>query len=148
MKKLAEIQTSLVVEEKVDAVYEKAKDIEGLAEYLPDLEEVRILRREKNMVESFWKGVFQGREVKWTERDYWDDENKECRFEAVEGDFKLYRGIWRFNLEGESKTRVDLEIEYDLGLPLVGPLINTFLKKKMLENARAMLNALEKSLHG
>ncbi|MGQ9474244.1 MAG: type II toxin-antitoxin system RatA family toxin, partial [Candidatus Caldatribacteriaceae bacterium] len=94
----------------------------------------------------FWKGRFQGREVRWTERDIWDDEKRECQFFIIEGDFKTYQGVWRFKKEGAKETRVELEIEYDLGLPLVGALISAFLRKKMEENARAMLVALQKSI--
>lgn len=143
---MARIAVSLRIPRSVEVVYEKAKDIEALARFLPDLEEVRVLERRGQEVESFWKGRFQGREVKWTERDIWDDAKRECRFFALEGDFKKYEGVWRFQEIDPSTTLVDLEIEYDLGIPLVGPLIHAFLKKKMEENALAMLRALEKAL--
>jgi ribosome-associated toxin RatA of RatAB toxin-antitoxin module len=145
---VARVSASLVIEGKVSEVYERAKDIERLARFLPDLEEVRIIRREGQEVDSFWKGRFQGREVKWTERDLWDDAGKQCRFFVLEGDFKKYEGVWKFEEEKEAQTRVDLEIEYDLGLPLVGALISAFLRKKMEENAQAMLSALKKSVEG
>ncbi|HSV32336.1 MAG TPA: SRPBCC family protein [Atribacteraceae bacterium] len=142
---MAEVETALVVNWPVDMVYEKAKDIEALARFLPDLKEVRVLSREGNQVESFWKGEFQRREVKWRERDIWDDEKRECRFHLLEGDFKKYQGIWRF-LPDNEKTRIELKLEYDLGLPLIGPLINAFLKKKMTENSQSMLKALQQIL--
>jgi ribosome-associated toxin RatA of RatAB toxin-antitoxin module len=145
---VARVSASLVIEGKVSEVYERAKDIERLARFLPDLEEVRIIRREGQEVDSFWKGRFQGREVKWTERDLWDDAGKQCRFFVLEGDFKKYEGVWKFEEEKEAQTRVDLEIEYDLGLPLVGALISAFLRKQMEENAQAMLSALKKSVEG
>ena len=145
---MARVSASLVIEGKVSEVYERAKDIERLARFLPDLEEVRIIRREGQEVDSFWKGRFQGREVKWTERDLWDDAGKQCRFFVLEGDFKKYEGVWKFVEEKEAQTRVELEIEYDLGLPLVGALISAFLRKKMEENAQAMLLALKKSVEG
>lgn len=145
---MARIAVSLSIPQEVGMVYERAKAVEDLARFLPDLEEVRVLSRRGPEVESFWKGRFQGREVKWTEKDTWDDERRECHFSAVEGDFKKYEGVWRFREEGPTATRVELEIEYDLGIPLVGALIHAFLKKKMEENARAMLEALRKSVEG
>jgi len=142
---MARISVSHVILKDPNVVYERAKDVERLASFLPNLEEVRILRREGREVDSFWKGRFQGREVKWKERDVWDDEKRECRFFVLEGDFKKYEGVWRFLQEGEA-TRVELEIEYDLGIPLVGALIHAFLRKTMEDNARAMLQALQKSI--
>ncbi|MDI3542669.1 MAG: hypothetical protein PWP57_272 [Candidatus Atribacteria bacterium] len=145
---MAKVSSSLVINRSVEEVYNKAKDIEKLATFLPNIKEVKVLNQEGSVVDSFWKGEFQGREIKWKERDLWDEEKKECHFSLIEGDFKQYEGIWRFKEEGEDKTRVELEIEYDLGIPLVGALISKFLKKVMEENAQAMLKALQEVVEG
>ncbi|MDK2897749.1 MAG: hypothetical protein PWP04_1869 [Candidatus Atribacteria bacterium] len=143
---MAKVSTFLVINQPREKVYQKAKDIENLANFLPNLKEVKIINQEGNRVESFWRGEFQGREIKWWENDWWDDANWECRFESPRGDFKQYQGVWRFALEGEGKTRVELEIEYDLGIPLVGALISNFLRKTMLDNAEAMLQGLQQAV--
>lgn len=145
---MAKVSSSLVINRSVEEVYDKAKDIEKLATFLPDIKEVKVLSQEGSVVDSFWRGEFQGREIKWKERDFWDEEGKECRFSLIEGDFKQYEGAWRFRKEGEDKTRVELEIEYDLGIPLVGALISKFLKKVMEDNAQAMLKALQEVVEG
>jgi len=152
---MAKVSSSLVINRSVEEVYDKAKDIEKLATFLPDIKEVKVLSQEGSVVDSFWRGEFQGREIKWKERDFWDEEGKECRFSLIEwrfylieGDFKQYEGAWRFREEGEDKTRVELEIEYDLGIPLVGALISKFLKKVMEDNAQAMLKALQEVVEG
>ncbi|NLJ48429.1 MAG: hypothetical protein GX428_02425 [Candidatus Atribacteria bacterium] len=143
---MGKVNDVIIIQQSVNKVFLEAQNIEQLAKYLPDLQEVKILEKNNNEVDSFWKGSFQGREVKWTERDIWDEVNKECRFFIIEGDFKVYQGIWKFIPLSDMETKVELEIEYDLGLPLVGALINTFLKKKMLENAQAMLKALKQMI--
>ncbi|MBP9015336.1 MAG: SRPBCC family protein [Candidatus Atribacteria bacterium] len=145
---MAKVSSSLVINRSVEEVYNKAKEVEKLATFLPSIKEVKVLSQEGSVVDSFWKGEFQGREIKWKERDFWDEEKKECRFSLIEGDFKQYEGVWRFKEEGENKTRVELEIEYDLGIPLVGALISKFLKKVMEENAQAMLKALQEVVEG
>jgi len=140
---MGKVCDTININQPAGVVFVKAQNIEELAKFLPDLQEVKILKKNRNEVDSFWKGSFQGREVKWTERDIWDEQNKECRFFALEGDFKAYQGVWKFIPISATETKVELEIEYDLGIPLVGALINTFLKKKMLENTQAMLKALK-----
>jgi ribosome-associated toxin RatA of RatAB toxin-antitoxin module len=140
---MGKVNDTIQIDQPVDVVFFKAQNIEQLAKFLPDLQEVKILKKSGNEVDSFWKGSFQGREVKWTERDIWDETKKECSFFILEGDFKVYQGVWKFVPLSDHQTRVELEIEYDLGLPLVGALINTFLKKKMFENTQAMLKALK-----
>lgn len=143
---MGKVNDVITIQQSVENVFLEAQNIDQLAKFLPDLQEVRILKKNMNEVDSFWKGSFQGREVKWTERDIWDEANKECRFFILEGDFKVYQGMWKFIPLSDKETKVELEIEYDLGLPLVGALINTFLKKKMLENAQAMLKALKQMI--
>jgi len=143
---MGKVNDVITIQQSVENVFLEAQNIDQLAKFLPDLQEVRILKKNMNEVDSFWKGSFQGREVKWTERDIWDEANKECRFFILEGDFKVYQGMWKFIPLSDMETKVELEIEYDLGLPLVGALINTFLKKKMLENAQAMLKALKRMI--
>jgi ribosome-associated toxin RatA of RatAB toxin-antitoxin module len=143
---MGKVNDVITIQQSAEKVFLEAQDIEQLAKFLPDLQEVRVLQKNQNEVDSFWKGSFQGREVKWTERDIWDGTKKECRFFILEGDFKIYQGIWKFIPLSNKETRVELEIEYDLGLPLVGALINAFLKKKMLENAQAMLKALKQMI--
>ena len=143
---MGKVNDVITIQQSVENVFLEAQNIDQLAKFLPDLQEVRILKKNMNEVDSFWKGSFQGSEVKWTERDIWDEANKECRFFILEGDFKVYQGMWKFIPLSDMETKVELEIEYDLGLPLVGALINTFLKKKMLENAQAMLKALKQMI--
>lgn len=143
---MGKVNDVITIQQSVNKVFLGAQNIEELAKFLPDLQEVKVLGKNNNEVDSFWKGSFQGREVKWTERDIWDEVNKECRFFILEGDFKVYQGIWKFIPLSDTETKVELEIEYDLGLPLIGTLINTFLKKKMLENAQAMLKALKQMI--
>ena len=143
---MGKVNDVITIQQSVNKVFLGAQNIEELAKFLPDLQEVKVLEKNNNEVDSFWKGSFQGREVKWTERDIWDEVNKECRFFILEGDFKVYQGIWKFIPLSDTETKVELEIEYDLGLPVIGALINTFLKKKMLENAQAMLKALKQMI--
>ena len=77
---MGKVNDVITIQQSVENVFLEAQNIEQLAKFLPDLQEVRILKKNMNEVDSFWKGSFQGREVKWTERDIWDEANKECRF--------------------------------------------------------------------
>ena len=77
---MGKVNDVITIQQSVENVFLEAQNIDQLAKFLPDLQEVRILKKNMNEVDSFWKGSFQGREVKWTERDIWDEANKECRF--------------------------------------------------------------------
>ncbi|MCK4324458.1 MAG: SRPBCC family protein, partial [Armatimonadetes bacterium] len=60
----------------------------------------------------------------------------------LEGDFSEYSGRWEFT-EVPAGTQVQLEVNYDYNVPLIGALIKNLLRKKMQQNTDAMLAALK-----
>lgn len=140
------MEAKVEVEAPLSSVYEIAKEVEKFPEFMPDVKEVRVLKQEGGRIVTSWVGVVRefGKEIRWTEEDFWDDERHECRFRAVEGGFDRYEGVWRFfNLEG-GRTRTELSLEYEINIPLIGPLIKGLIAKKMLENCQRMLQGLKR----
>ena len=129
----------------LDRVYAIARDIEAFPEFMPDVQEVKILeRRPDGYQRSAWVGIVKEfkRTIQWTEEDYWDEAAHTCTFAETEGDFALYRGEWRFAVAGDG-THVELELEYEYDVPLIGNLIKALLKRKMQENCDNMLAAIK-----
>ncbi len=130
----------------LEVVYSSAKQTEALARYIPNLTKIEVLKQTPEMTKARWHGKIQimgmTRDVVWTEVDRWDDSAHLCAFEQVEGTFKLYRGSWTFEEHPEG-TKTTLQIDYDLGLPIGGPLLDSMLEKIVMENARQFLNGLE-----
>jgi len=60
----------------------------------------------------------------------------------LEGDFDKYQGTWAFLPEGDG-TRVVLEIDYELNLPLFGGILKKLVHKLMQENAEMFLRGLK-----
>ena len=54
---MAKVSSSLVINRSVEEVYDKAKDIEKLATFLPDIKEVKVLSQEGSVVDSFWRRI-------------------------------------------------------------------------------------------
>jgi ribosome-associated toxin RatA of RatAB toxin-antitoxin module len=80
--------------------------------------------------------------VKWTEDEWWNLESLTSTFELVDGDFKHYKGDWAFT-PSDSGTKIRMTLDFDLGLPLVGPLIVKLLDKIMQNNIDGMLKAIK-----
>lgn len=127
----------------VEVVYATAKEIERFPEWMPDVESVEILSREGNRVTSRWVGKVQElrRTIKWTEEDVWDDAAHTCRFRTLEGDWDKYEGDWRFIPDGDG-TRIELDLDFNVNVPLIGALIMGVVTKLMEKNSRGMLQAL------
>ncbi|KGQ23106.1 type II toxin-antitoxin system RatA family toxin [Thermus filiformis] len=125
-----------------EKVYRLAKDLEGLKPYLKDVETLRVLAQEEGRTRTEWVGVAMGKKVRWIEEEEWDDQNLRNRFHSPEGDFDRYEGTWVFLGEGEG-TRVVLDLEYELTIPIFGGLLQRLVQKLMQENSEALLRGLK-----
>jgi len=162
-----------VIDAPVDVVYAAAKDVERFPEVIPDLSEVKVLEREDapgkvSRTVSSWRGTLSiagliNRGIYWKEEDRWDDAARRCEFSLIEGDMKKYDGFWTFEevpsgdaeayatgaeagaTGGEQrKTLVRLTVDFELGVPMIGPLVVRLVDKLVKENCEALLAGLEK----
>ncbi|MCX7599784.1 MAG: SRPBCC family protein [Armatimonadetes bacterium] len=129
----------------LEKVYALAKKIEAFPEFMEDVAEVTIVERSANRQVSRWVGVVRefGRTITWTEEDFWNDEEHSCHFRQIEGDFTEYEGKWLFKAAGND-TVVELEVTYEYRVPLIGPLIQGLLQRKVQQNCQAMLDAIKR----
>lgn len=139
---MSSVHAEIYIPAPPEEVYRMAKDLEGLKPYLKDVETLRVLAREGARTRTEWVGVAMGKKVRWIEEEEWDDQNLRNRFKSPEGDFDRYEGSWVFLREGEG-TRVVLDLEYALTLPLFGGLLQKLVQKLMQENSEALLRGLK-----
>ncbi|MEI6500043.1 MAG: SRPBCC family protein [Armatimonadota bacterium] len=129
----------------LDRVFALARNIEAFPDFMPDVQEVEILQqRPDGWQTSRWVGIVKEfkRTINWVEEDLWDEAAHTCTFRQQEGDFALYQGGWTF-AEAGGVTHVELELEYEYDVPLIGNLIKALLKRKMQENCDNMLTAIK-----
>lgn len=141
------VTAKIDIQAPLEKVYALARDIEAFPDFMPDVQEVKIIeKREDGYQKSQWTGIVREfkRTIKWTEEDYWDDVQHICTFQQTEGDFTEYRGVWRFSENADRGTHVELELTYAYEVPLIGSLIQGLLQRKMQENCDNMLAALKK----
>lgn len=146
---MSDISVSRTIGFAPGLIYNTAKDVERFPEVLPDLDRVTVLSDDgQGNVVSKWQGSISvgplTRQITWTERDMWDDSNLTCRFELVEGDMKQYSGFWTFSPAPDGGCKVDLAVKFELGIPMLGPLVNRIIEQVMQRNCEDLLLALEK----
>lgn len=143
---MGQVTSKIVVNAPIEKVYNTAREIEKFPQFMPDVVEIKIEKRDEKETVSYWKAKVQvaslNKFIEWTERDEWDWEKKKCKFELVKGDYKEYSGKWEFNTVQDG-TEMIMVIDFDLGIPLIGPLIQKLLDKKMKENCDNMLKAIK-----
>ena len=143
------ITNELVINADPDTVYRVGRDVERFPEFMPDVKSVTVKERSEDgrrlVVE--WVGYMPEFKltVRWTEEDIWDDAARTCTFSFVSGDFKEYGGEWRFE-PAEGGTRFVSVVDYEIEIPLVGPLIKSVIKRKMSENVDKLQLALKRHI--
>jgi coenzyme Q-binding protein COQ10 len=137
------VETAIDISAPARAIYELAKDMERYPEFMPDVETVKVLKREANSTTTRWKTLVEEAPIEWTEVDVFDDERTRIDYRLIEGDLDKFEGAWTFE-ERDGVTHVVLGVDYDFGVPTLAELIGPTLQKKVEENSLMMLTALKK----
>lgn len=140
------VEASVVVNAPARTVYDAAKEFERLVEYLDEVESVKVVERTPTRSVTEWVAIAAGRRVQWTEVEEWDDATLSNRFHSPKGDFSKYEGTWRFEALGAASTRVYLSLDYEINIPLLGPLLHGLIKSLMGKNTKAFVEALKRSV--
>ena len=131
--------------EDIEALRQRAylvmKDVESYSGYMPSVNEVKILKQEGNLMITRWDAQIGGAPITWIQEVELVDESQEMIFEAVEGDFDVFRGRWSV-AESDGRVELRLLIEYRLGIPVIENVLGPILKKKVKANSELMLEAL------
>jgi len=150
---MPEVVNVTVIQGALDAVWDAAKDIEGLSDFIDNLESIKVLEREEAegvlITSSRWVALLPEfhRKVTWTERDEWHAAERVCRFVQTEGDYDRYEGTWSF-VEQSDGVQVTLTISYDYDVPLIGPLIRALVLRKMQDSVDATQAGLKRRVEG
>lgn len=136
------IETSIDIAAPRQQIYALAKDLERYSDFMPDVEYVKVLKREGNTAVSRWKTLVEEAPIEWTEEDVFDDNNTRIDYKLIEGDLDKFEGAWTF-VERDGVTHVSLGVDYDFGVPTLAELIGPILHKKVEENSLMMLRALK-----
>lgn len=138
------VESSIHIQGSRDIAYSMAKAMENYPLYMESVQEVRVLTRdpEENSTITQWVTNVDGRVIRWTEKDIFDDEAKTISYRQISGDLKKFEGEWRFQTEGDG-TLVTLTVDFEFGIPMLAGLLNPILKKKTQANCEAMLRAIK-----
>ena len=129
-------------------VFNTARQATRFPDVLPNLDKVEIVEDQGNgVIVSNWEASFTvgplSKTVKWKEIDTWNADDLSCTFELVEGDMKVYRGTWVFKPDGDG-CRVELNVDFELGITMLGPMLDRIVNQLMQQNCDDLLYALDK----
>ncbi len=141
------LDNEVTVDAPLETVYRMAKDVESFSGFMPDVESVVVVERSPDGQRTVtdWVGVASDfkLKVRWTEQDTWDDAAHTCRFVQTKGDYTAYGGLWTFTREGDGRTKFSSAIDYELEIPLIGPLLKKVVARLMQDNTQKILDAIK-----
>lgn len=138
---------SVVVWEDVHApreeVYRLAKNVPAIADYAEPVRSIRVVEEGPGYLVTAWEVLFQGRLLRWTERDEFDDESCTIRYRQISGDLAKFEGDWTFT-ETDGVTRVTLRVDFDLGIPMLAALLNPVATALTRRSSEAIVRAVRR----
>ncbi|MDU4960715.1 MAG: aromatase/cyclase [Sporomusaceae bacterium] len=140
------VEVKLPVASSAAAIYPIIKDMEKYPQFMPDLVSVEVLARTDTTTVTRWVSNVDGRIIRWTEEDVFDDVNKRIRYKQTEGDLKKFEGEWALTELGDGNTEIMLTVDFEFGIPMIAGLLNPLLKKKVRDNSMNMLQAVKARL--
>lgn len=145
---MTEIVSTRLIPRPAEVVFAAAQQVERFPDVMPDLDKVSVLEDDgAGHTVTKWEGTISvgplTRQMSWTERDVWDSSALSCSFTLIEGDMKHYSGEWTFTPQGAG-CQAELRVRFELGIPLLGAMINRIVDQIMQRNCDDLLAALEK----
>nr|WP_092067478.1 SRPBCC family protein [Dendrosporobacter quercicolus]NSL46612.1 SRPBCC family protein [Dendrosporobacter quercicolus DSM 1736]SDL57393.1 Ribosome association toxin PasT (RatA) of the RatAB toxin-antitoxin module [Dendrosporobacter quercicolus] len=126
-------------------IYPILKRMDKYPEFMEDLVSVAVLERKDNTTVTSWVSNVDGRTIKWTELDTFDDDKLFITYRQLDGDLKKMEGAWELT-EIAGGTEVKLTVDFEFGIPMIAGLLNPILKKKVRDNSMNMLRAIKQKI--
>ncbi len=128
-----------------EKIYPIIKDMEKYPAFMKDLVSVEVIDRTETTTTTKWVSNVDGKIIKWTELDTFDDETMHISYRQLEGDLKRFEGEWILTPTSDG-TEIKLTVDFEFGIPMIAGLLNPILKKKVRENSENMLKAIKEKM--
>ena len=139
------VEVTLPVNADRSQIYPILKDMEKYPEFMADLVSVEVIERKDNTTMTKWVSNVDGRIIRWTELDNFDDDNMHICYKQIEGDLKKFEGEWILT-PFTGGTEIKLTVDFEFGIPMIAGLLNPILKKKVRDNSMNMLTAIRERM--
>ncbi|KJY43423.1 hypothetical protein VR41_03385 [Streptomyces sp. NRRL B-1568] len=124
-------------------------DVESYPECMDSVQSVKVVEQNGPQERTTaWSVHLKGSVLEWVEAERIDDEARRFDFHQVSGDLAHFVGHWAVRPADDGGSLVSLDVEFDIGIPLLAEMLNPVAATALRENAEQMLTALERRLTG
>jgi coenzyme Q-binding protein COQ10 len=133
---------SIFIPLPIEQVYYGSKDVKSLERFLPEVKKITTLEESPTRTVNRFEWSAMGKRVVQIEVEEWDDATFGNRFYQQEGDFDEWQGRYLYTaVEGGTEFTIDLN--WQLSLPLIGPLLNKMIGKIVEGNVNGLLRGVK-----
>ncbi len=142
------IEQSVHISASPAVTYKIAKNVEAFPEFMEDLQSLTVTERSEDGLRtvSDWVGIIKAfkMKIRWTQEDLWDDVALRDSFKMLRGDMDRMEGYWQFNQLEDGTTEFESVLDYEINVPMVGPMVKGLVKKLMTDNLQSTLDAIKR----
>ncbi len=116
-------------------VFTAVADFESYPAASEEIQGITVTRESETVSVSEWAVAFRGGVMRWSERDHFDPATRTIRFDMIEGDSDIWRGVWTVT----DDANVRFEVEFDLGMPALADQMNPLAVRALYDVIVAVL---------
>ena len=134
------------IEEPIEKVWNLVKNIEDYPRFMEPVKEVTVLARSGDITDAEWTVELKGSLLRWSERETCRPQDHRIDFVQIEGDLEKFEGHWDLSTVDGGATEVELQVAFEIGIPMLRDMLNPVAEKALRENSITMLRAFARDL--
>jgi len=123
-----------------DELWGLLREFQRYPDFAEHVISVEITKEGPAYKESAWVVLFNGNQLRWSERDYIDDKNHVISFEQIDGDLAVWRGT--LSVSTKPECTATYVVEFNLGVPSLDDLLNPLGVQAVRVNCEQILDAV------
>ncbi len=139
------LSLDITISAPIERVWEAVQNIESYPELMENVRTVKVLSESEDGTRiSTWSVLLEDSVLEWTEQEQIDCTTHTVRFEQLDGDLNTLSGTWSLQDHGDKNVVVKLEVQFDIGIPLLAPLLNPAAECALRDNFASILWEIER----
>ena len=140
------VEVSWEIDAPLDEVWRAVNDIEAYPGYMDNVRRVEILSSDGDERVSSWSVLLKGSVLEWTELETVDLGQRRIDFRQLDGDLDLFAGAWQLDVGEGGRVTVSLDVEFEIGIPLLADMLNPVAARALRDNSAQMLSEIERQV--
>jgi ribosome-associated toxin RatA of RatAB toxin-antitoxin module len=137
------LKVTEVLDAPIESVWELICDLDAYPRIMEPVRSITVLESGKDWSIAEWEVELKGSILRWTEREDRHPRDYRVVYEQVDGDLEVLQGHWQLREVGGGNTEATLEIEFEIGIPMLRDMLNPIAERALRDNARIMLRSLQ-----